>query len=156
MDSKEIMSAAIPGTDLDIVVRRIREIGQRMYEEGEITNAPRRHRPVSRWELSGRAPHIRRRLDIGGSPYPYAPRSPSSSLPPAAIAGLPFAFGAAMSPAPASPALSSRVPLARTDSLRSRRTRCWPYRWHEWSHHPPSPGRPWRPAGQHHPDHRHP
>lgn len=50
------MSAAIPGTDLDIVVRRIREIGQRMYEEGEITNAPRRHRPVSRWELSGRAP----------------------------------------------------------------------------------------------------
>lgn len=52
------MSAPIPVTDLEIVVRLIREIGQLMYGMGEMTNAPRRHLPVSRSELSGSPPPL--------------------------------------------------------------------------------------------------
>ena len=103
------MCSPIPGTDLEIVVRRIRGISRRM--DGR-TLAPRRHRPISRWQLSGLDPHVRRQLNVGGSPLPYAPRSPSSP-PPAEIADLPFAIAAAVSPAPATPALLSRVPPAR-------------------------------------------
>ena len=76
------MQVPIPGTDLELVVRRIREISRKMDEREDNTQALRRYRPVSRWRLSGEEQHVRRQLDVGGSPCCHPPpRSPS--LPPA-------------------------------------------------------------------------
>ena len=74
------------------------------------------------------------------------PRSPSSPPAAAAIADWPFAIAAAISPAPASPALlAERGPPGGLHLLGPRHPgelshrQCWLFQWHGWPHLPPSP-----------------